>query len=110
MKYYSEKTKKYYDDEKSCISAEKEYDKAHALEVKKAEVRKEDAAKVTDLYKKYLSVWKEADETIKKARDAYLKAREDFINKYGSYHMTITSRDTIPSVQDFFRELWNLKF
>ena len=98
MKYYSEKTKKYYDDEKSCVSAEKEYDKAHALEIKKAEVRKTDAKKVEDLYKEYLEVCKNANAKMKEARDAYNKARNDFVDKYGSYHMTVTTRDSLPSL------------
>lgn len=33
MKYYSDKTKKIYDDVKSLEAAEKEYDKSHEVEV-----------------------------------------------------------------------------
>lgn len=95
MKYYSEKTKKYYDDEKSCVSAEKEYDKAHAVELRKAEERKEAAKKVEDAYKKAAEACKE-----------YNKILNEFVDEYGSYHMTVTDR--VPTFSNLFDTIFRL--
>ena len=61
MQYYSDKTKQLYVKKDELIAAEKEWDKAHALELKKADERKSRA-----------------------------KAVED-IKDYGSYHSTVNS-------------------
>lgn len=95
MKYYSEKTKKYYDDEKSCVSAEKEYDKAHAVELRKTEERKEAAKKVEDAYKKAVE-----------AREEYNKILNEFLDEYGSYHMTVTDR--VPTFSNLFDTIFRL--
>lgn len=72
MKYYSDITKKLYEDVEELKKAE--------LEVtNKAATRKKDAEKVEQAFEAY-----------KKASKAYENALLEFCNKYGSYHKTIT--------------------
>lgn len=76
MKYYSEITKKLYDDKDALIKAEVEATKAKSdREVK--------AKEVTELLKA-------ANEATKKANTAL----SEFIKKYGSFKTTIKDEDT----------------
>lgn len=78
MKYYSEITKKVYNTEDELRAAEKAEKDKDATEQKKREKRKADA--------------KEVEAAIKAANEAYDRANtkiDEFIDKYGSFHMTI---------------------
>lgn len=89
VKFYSDVTKKFYDDVSAAERAEKE------LEVKKneaAEARKKLAKEVDEKMKAY-----------HKARDEYYKVLEAFCNKYGSYHMTLDKNSLDRWLEDFFR-------
>lgn len=75
MKYYSEITKKLYDDKDALVKAE--------VEATKAKTDRETKAKeVTELLKA-------ANEATKKANEALSK----FIKEYGSFKTTIKSED-----------------
>ena len=97
MKFYSELTKEFYDSEKDCVKAEKLHnDKLAKEKLEKqriAEERKEAAAKVEAVY------------------DAYLAAKEAYINelckKYGSYNTSITSKDLASQIDSMFSMFFN---
>ena len=95
MKFYSEVTKSFYDSVESCEEAEKEYNKA--LDEKKEKekalkaTRKARAEELSDAYK-----------AIKEAEKKYSKLRNQFVNDYGSYHMTFTDSDIVDNIFDPF--------
>lgn len=86
MKYYSEKLRKVFNTADECASAEKEYDDKLAAErIKREELtntRKARAKEVEEAYK-----------AASKAYDNWLELRNKFIEDYGSWHMTISTRD-----------------
>lgn len=89
MKFYSEITKDFYDSEKECTKAEKEFtDKQEkeklAKEAKKAE-RKKRATEVEDAYK-----------AMKEAEKTYYKLRNEFINDFGYYHISYSDKTETP--------------
>lgn len=99
MKIYSEITKKEYQTVDECLKDEAVFmeEKAKKDEEKNqlAKQRKEDAKKVEDAYK-----------AIIEANKNYNKLRDEFIKKYGSFHMTVTNRGSeIPF--DFFDMFFN---
>lgn len=75
MKYFSEKTKKVYDDVEALEAAEKEFDEREAKEIELREERKRRAHEVEDAYKHYLEL------------------RAKFIEDYKSFHMTLNEKD-----------------
>lgn len=94
MKYYSEKTKKFYEDEAACKEAEESFDKQLvAIETKKkelAEARGARAKEVEDAYKK-----------LQEANKEYRELLEKFIKDYGSYHATYKGGDWPVSLFEF---------
>lgn len=99
MKIYSELTKKEYQTVGDCLRAEKEFSEQVELEKKNKEVlaqqRKEDAKQIEDAYR-----------AIIEANKHYIELRDKFIDKYGSFHMTVTNRGSeIPF--DFFTSIFN---
>ena len=109
MKYYSDKTKKMYDDIPALAKAEEEFDKAvEEAEKKKAEEEKKKA----ELKEVRAARAKEVDEALKEAREAEKKANalmREFIADYGSYHYSYTDKETIP-VNSIWDNLFNLFF
>lgn len=91
MKYLSEKTKQAYESVKELEEAEKKFDAKTAADTIKLEEKKADAKKVEDAYKHSLEVRKQASDLINTADDAYIAARNMFINKYGCYHQSYYS-------------------
>lgn len=91
--YYSEKTRKQYETEKECLKAEAEYDAAHAAEEAAKQARKKDAEKVEAAFKEYSDCVKKAKAAIAEAEKKYEDAKNAFVKKYGSYHMTYTNAD-----------------
>ena len=98
MKYFSEKTKKYYDSEEDCISAEEEFDKAIAEEQERKEKltaeRKARATEVEEAYKNALE-----------ARKIYQEKLNAFVKDYGSFHMTLRTGEGNPF--DLFDRLFD---
>lgn len=100
MKIISEKTGKTYKTVEECLSEEKKFDEAiQAEKVKKeklAENRKSRAKEVEDAYKARL----EADKL-------YREKLNDFVNDYGSFHMTIDNEVDSPfTILDFLDNFW----
>ena len=80
--YYSEILNKYFETEEKCLKAETEFNEKHALEIKKKEERAARAKEVEDAFKEVI-----------KAREHYVELKNNFINDYGSFHMTYTDKE-----------------
>jgi hypothetical protein len=93
LKIYSDKTKQYYDTEAKAQEAEAIFDKKQNETSKTAEEKKAAAKEVEDAYKHMLDVDRQASKMIDDAENVYYKAREKFINKYGSFHMTYSNEN-----------------
>lgn len=110
MKYFSEKTKKFYDDEVSCKDAEAAFDAkmtAIAEEKKRlAEARKERAKEVEEAYHAMQAANKEA----RKMEKAFIEKRNKFIHDYGSFHMTVSNTEQLPAMPSDMVDLFNLLF
>lgn len=106
MKYYSEKTQKFYDNVEDCQKAEHEVEMKEAAEKAKREValaeqkakqeklaaeRKEKAAHIDELRKNMV-----------KAQREYSEAITDFVKSYGTYHATFKDKEAIPTLFDIF--------
>ena len=89
MKFYSETLKKFYDSQEECELAEKEALEEREQAEKKlkalTEKRAERAKEVEYAYKNLLD-----------ARNTYNKILNDFCKDYGSYHFSITGKETDP--------------
>ena len=81
--WYSDVLKKYFDDKAEC---EKEYEEKHAAELKAKEERSAKAKEVEAAYKKYVEL------------------RNEFIKKYGSFHMTYDNGN-FKSFFDYFFDM-----
>ena len=101
--FYSEKLKTYFDSAEECAAAEKAFDrKQKALrekDVAKSQ-RAADAKVVEAARDKVIKAKQTAEEVVKKANKMieeaekeYFAARRAFINKYGSFHMTVSDED-----------------
>lgn len=97
MKYYSDVTKKFYDNANDCLTAEREmlvkqeeeeYAKKRAAAERKAAADKVEAAR----------------KVMTEAQSAYKKELEAFCKKYGSYHQTVKSGE-FPTL---FNDIFNL--
>ncbi len=100
MRYYSEITKKFYDSEQDCCAAETKFTeekKRQELETKKKEAQRKDDAKIVN----------DAYAALKEAEKKYLQERNNFIEKYGYYHCSYSSKDG-NSIVDFFSDFFNL--
>lgn len=95
MKYYSEKTKRLYDTEDAAKEAE---DKLVAEEAeKKAAIEKRNAERATRA--------KEVEDAYKAEVEAhanYIKLRNQFVNDYGSFHMSYTTQSPEVEIQSPF--------
>lgn len=98
MRYYSELTKKFYDEAKECEKAEKLYKeekaKKEAEALEKSNARKEAAKKVEEAYDKLVSAQKE-----------YKKVLTDFCKEHGYYHISL-DKNGIRDWVDTFWESW----
>ena len=82
MKYYSDKTKKLYDNVEDLSKAEQAYDEVHAAELKQAEEKKQAAEAI-----------RAARKAIVDAQNKYNELVNQFIKNYGSYHETYRDGD-----------------
>lgn len=98
MRYYSELTRKFYDEPEACKEAEEnfkaEQEKKEAEALRKSNERKEAAKKVEDAYN-----------ALTAAKKAYNEELSAFCKKYGSFHMTL-SNDNVRNWIDSFWESW----
>lgn len=116
MKFYSEKLKSLFDSEKELKEAETKLELEKAEKEKKLDLKKAEAKKVEEAYKKALEVRKEAYKQIDAADAEFYKLRREFVDKYGSWHMTYTNEDdsegslsdTFSWVADVMKEYFGL--
>ena len=112
MKIYSESLNKFYDTVEDCEKAEA----AYAAEVAEEKAKKEQEAALAKQKKEQaLAERKVAAEKVDAARKAYLEAQkayrealEGFCKKYGTYHYSTDNADEIPSLFDWFGNIFKL--
>lgn len=97
MKYWSEVTKKLYDTEMDLAAAEAVAKKADAEKEAKSKARAARAKEVEDAYR-----------AVMEANKHYNELKDKFVEDYGSFHMTITSKTPLQSKPDIFDMLFNL--
>ena len=107
--YRSKLLNKEFTDLEELKKAEADYNAVHEVEIKKAEERKAAAKEIEEAYKHAMAVRKEAKEAIRKADEEYYKLRDEFVNKYGSYHVSYSNKDgnEIVTVSDLFDSFFN---
>lgn len=102
--YYSKLLKKPFDTLDELKVAEDEYNKANAEKIKLAEEKKADAKAIEEVYQKAMNTRKLASQMIKDADAEYIKLRNEFIKKYGSYHVSVydSNNNLNVTVSDLF--------
>jgi len=102
--YYSKLLKKPFDTLEELKTAEDEYNKVNAEKIKLAEEKKADAKAIEESYQKAMNTRKLAGQMIQEADAEYIKLRNEFIKKYGSYHISIYdgSNNLNATVSDLF--------
>ena len=110
VKIYSDKTNKFYNTVEEANRAEFELKEKENLEKIKKE-REEALAK--EKKEKAMAERKEAAVKVDAARKAYLEAQkayreelEGFCKKYGTYHYSTNSAEDVPSLFDFFGNIF----
>lgn len=112
IKVYSDRTKQFYNTVEEANRAEFELKEKENLE----KIQKErELALAKEKKEKALAERKAAAELVDTARKQYIeaqkdyrKALEDFCGKYGTYHYSTNSADDIPSLFDWFGNIFNL--
>lgn len=95
VKFYSDKTQKWYDSAAEAVKAEELHDKKLAEEkAKKEELANTRKARADEVEKAYA----EANAAYKKANDLLAA----FCKDYGAYHKTYKEGEKIPSLVDWF--------
>ena len=110
MKYYSEKLKTLYETIEELKSAEEAHDEELAKKQELLEAKRLDAKAVEDAYKNTFVVRKQANATIREADEQYAKVRDEFIAKYGAYHMTYRNNEEdgqVCKVSDIVDDIFN---
>ena len=104
--FKSDVTGKVYDSEEECLKAEKEHNELVVKQNKEKEERKAFADEIKTAYEDYLDLCKKNKANERDAYNKYLDLRNRFVDKYGSYHLTVTQKDDLKPVVDFsFNEL-----
>lgn len=122
--YYSKLLNKPFDSIDELKEAEDEYNKEHEAELAKAREKKSDAHEVENAYKNYIKTVEETNkhlkdvtEMIRKQQEEvyneYIEAKNKFIDKHGSFHMTyvnkepkVDTNDTIKNVNKLLETSW----
>ena len=110
IKVYSDKTQKFYNTVEEANRAEFELKEKENRE----KIQKErELALAKEKKEKAVAERKAAAEVVETARKAYLeaqktyrKALEDFCSKCGTYHYTVENGEEIPSLFDWFGNLF----
>jgi len=110
MKYYSELTKKIYETKEELEKDELALTLKKEEEEKALTQKKQDAKEVEDAYKQYIEARKKAYKDIDKAEKEYLTKRNEFVKKYGSFHMTYKDTDDADmfGIWDDFLNIFNV--
>ena len=104
--FKSEITGKLYDSEEECLNAEKEHNELVLKQNKEKEERKSFADEIKKAYEDYLALCKKNKESERESYNKYIDLRNKFVDKYGSYHLTVTQKDNLkPAINFGFNEL-----
>ena len=95
MKYYSDVTKKFYDNANDCLAAEREI-------LAKREKEENEKKRIAAERKAAADKVEAARKAMNEAQSNYKKELEAFCKAYGTYHTTITGTDNIPHLFDIF--------
>ena len=95
MKYYSEISKKFYDNANDCMEAER-------AELKRQEAVKEAQAKKDADRKAAAAKVDAARKAMVEAQKNYQKELEEFCKIYKTYHFSIDSDEDLPHLFDWF--------
>lgn len=110
MKYYSDRTKKFYDTAAECEQAEfkakEEENRQKILAERKAAEDKARKEKEAADRKAMAAEVENARQNLRDAQVTYRKALEAFCSKYGAYHQSVRDSD-IPSLFDSLFDLFN---
>ena len=112
IKIYSDRTNKFYNTVDEANRAEFELkEKENLAKIEKERKEREEKEKK----EKVAAERKAAAEVVDNARKQYLeaqktyrKALEDFCGKYGTYHYSTTGAEDVPSLFDFFGNMFKL--
>jgi hypothetical protein len=112
MKYYSEKLNKFYDTAVDCEKAEFEAKEKENLE----KIKKErELALAKEQKEKALAERKAKAEKVETARKEYMNAQQnyrkelqEFCKAYGTYHYSTNNADEIPSLFDWFNNIFKI--
>ena len=104
--YHSYKLDKDFTTIKELQEAESAFEKQQAEKALATAERKADAQKVEDAFRAITAAREEAAKMIQEATENYYTARQQFIDKYGSYHATYTSNDNGITFSDFCNVLF----
>lgn len=115
--FKSEITGKVYESEKECLEAEKAHNELVAKQSKEKEERKAKADDIKTAYEDYLNLCTENKKKEQEAYNKYIELRNQFVDKYGSYHLTVSTKNDLKPVVDFdelnksirtfFNNFWN---
>lgn len=100
MRYYSDLTKSFYETEKECCAAEVKFEE----EKKKKEEAK---TKIETERKVAAKAVNDAYAAMVEAQKKYIVERNNFIDKYGYYHCSYSSKDG-NSIIDFFSDFFKI--
>lgn len=106
MLYYSERLKKAYKTEKECLEAEfqakEEENRQAALREREERLAAEKKEKEAAERKALAAEVEEAHKAMVAAQKAYKEKIDSFVQKYGTYHLSLTGADAIPHLFDLF--------
>ena len=112
LKYYSDRTNKFYNSVEEANRAEfelKEKENREKIQKEREEaLAKEKKEKAAAERKAAAEVVENARKAYLEAQKAYRKALEDFCGKYGTYHYTVENGEEIPSLFDWFGNIFKL--
>ena len=104
--FKSEITGKVYESEQECLDAEKEHNELVLKQNKEKEERKASADEIKKAYEDYLALRKKNKESEREAYSKYIDLRNKFVDKYGSYHVTVTQKSNLkPNIDLGFNEI-----
>lgn len=99
--FKSDVTGKVYETEQECLDAEKAHNELVLKQNKEKEERKEAADTIKVAYENYLNLRTENKKKEQEAYKKYLDLRNNFIDKYGSYHLSVTQKNDLKPVVNF---------
>ena len=99
--FKSEITGKVYESEQECLEAEKAHNELVAKQDAAKAERKAKADEIKTAYEDYLNLCTENKKAEREAYKKYNDLKNAFIDKYGSYHLTVSQKNDLKPVVNF---------